>query len=103
VIDERRRLIGTLTFSDLGAFAFEDGREAPASVSKLAQSNPKVLAEDDDLDAAIEQHLKEREPHLPVVNSREAMQLVGVSHEHAVLAAYQRALKEARAEERGEF
>ncbi len=103
VIDEGHRLVGTLTFSDLGAFVFDDGPEVPASVSKLAQPNPKVLAADDDLDAAIEQHLKEKEPHLPVVNSREDMRLVGVSHEHAVLAAYQSALKEARAEERGEF
>jgi CIC family chloride channel protein len=103
VIDDKRRLVGTLSYSDLGEFAFDTSRDAEFSVGKLAQVNPKVLAEDDDLEAAIEQHLKEKEPHLPVVNSRDAMRFVGISHEHAVLAAYQQALKEARAEERGEF
>ena len=40
--------------------------------------------------------------HLPVVEDREGLILLGVAHEHEVMAAYHRALVQARAEERGE-
>ena len=103
VLDDTDRLVGTLSFSDLGDYTFDSSKDDELTVADLATANPSVLASDDDLEAAIEQHLREKEPHLPVVDSRDAMHMVGISHEHAVLNSYQKALKQARAEERGEF
>jgi CIC family chloride channel protein len=102
VRDEEGLLKGTVTFSDLGDHAFDTSEDQELSVMSLARPSPSVLALDDDLDAALELHLREKEPHLPIVDSRDSMRLVGISHEYVILAAYQKALSEARAEERGE-
>ena len=103
VLNESGRLVGTMTFSNLENYTFDTSKDDVLKVTDLATAHPSVLASDDDLESAIEQHLREKEPHLPVVDSRDAMIMIGISHEHAVLASYQKALQQARAEERGEF
>ena len=70
--------------------------------SSVTRRNPPVLRIDDDLSKAIEVYGVSGEVHLPVVDNAETMTILGVAHEHEVMLSYQRALNQARAEERGE-
>ncbi|MHC4331460.1 MAG: CBS domain-containing protein [Planctomycetota bacterium] len=56
----------------------------------------------EDLESAVKVFAASGEVHLPVVEDRDSLILLGVAHEHEVMAAYHRALVQARAEERGE-
>lgn len=102
VIDGDHRLVGTITFSDLHEAAFDTSHDAELMASSVARRNPPVLRIDDDLSKAIEVYGVSGEVHLPVVDNAETMTILGVAHEHEVMLSYQRALNQARAEERGE-
>lgn len=102
VIDGDHRLVGTITFSDLHEAAFDTSHDAELMAGSVARRNPPVLRIDDDLSKAIEVHGVSGEVHLPVVDNAETMTVLGVAHEHEVMLSYQRALNQARAEERGE-
>lgn len=98
------RLAGTVTFHDLGAYAVDTSQDARMTAAEIMRKTPTagVLAMDDDLERAVEIFGVTGEVHLPVVSDRQTMQLRGVAHEHAMIAAYHRALTQARREERGE-
>ena len=102
VIDETGRLTGTITFSDMSDAAFDTSRDAELTAKDVARANPAVLQSEDDLEAAVKIYGLSGEVHVPVVDNRETMRLLGVAHEHEVMLAYHRALNQARAEERGE-
>ncbi len=68
----------------------------------MARKHPTVLLADDDLESALGAYGASGEANLPVVEDRETMRRVGVAPQHEVMLAYQRALDQARAEERGE-
>ena len=103
VVDEQRRLSGTITFADLNEVAFDTSHDDELSAIDVARDHPVVLHVDDDLEAAVRVYGASGEAHLPVVDSDERMTLLGVAHEHEVVIAYQRALSQVRAEEQGEF
>ena len=63
---------------------------------------PAVLLIGDHLEAAVKVFNITGEPHIPVVSDKKTMVMRGVVHEHEAMLAYQRALNQARAEERGE-
>ncbi len=65
-------------------------------------SNPTVLLADDDLESALGAYGASGEINLPVVEDRETMRLVGVAPQHEAMFAYQRALDQPHAQERGE-
>ena len=102
VVDEGRRLTGTITFSDLEDAAFDTSHDDELKASDVARNHPTVLKVGDDLSAAVQVYGASGEVHLPVVDDAENMTLLGIAHEHEVMLAYHRALNQARAEERGE-
>ena len=102
VVDEGRRLTGTITFSDLEDAAFDTSHDDELTASDVARNHPTVLKVNDDLSAAVQVYGASGEVHLPVVDDAENMTLLGIAHEHEVMLAYHRALNQARAEERGE-
>ena len=69
----------------------------------LARAHPTVLHARDDLETAVKVYSSTGEVHVPVVDDRESMRMLGLAHEHEVMLAYHRALDQARAEERGEL
>ncbi len=68
----------------------------------VARRDPVVLLPDDDLEHALALLEASAEDHVPVVEDEAGMKVVGVIHHRQVLLAYNRALMEVRAEERGE-
>ncbi len=102
VTDPDGKLTGVITFSDMHEAAFDTSHDADWTARNVARSRPTVLAAEDDLDTALRAHGASGEVNLPVVDSRETMHLIGVAREPEVALAYQRALNQAHAEERGE-
>ncbi len=101
VVDAEARLRGILSFADLSAAAFDTSRDHEFCAANLSHDAPAVLAMDDDLETALAVYHAADEAHVPVVDSRDSMLLVGMAHESEVLLAYHRALSETRAEESG--
>ncbi|WP_421708541.1 chloride channel protein [Algihabitans sp.] len=101
VVDGEGALIGVITFTDIAAVAFDGEVHEELTAAKLARNAPLLTAEED-LQEAVRVFVGSGEPHLAVVDSREDRRLLGLVHEHEVMAAYQRVLARARAEERGE-
>jgi CIC family chloride channel protein len=102
VIDEGRKLLGTITFADLHDAAFTTSHDADWTARNVTRDHPTALDVHEDLESAVKVFAASGEVHLPVVEDRESLILLGVAHEHKVMAAYHRALVQARAEERGE-
>ena len=103
VLDEKGRLFGTITFTDLHEAAFDTSHDDELSAGSLARQHPTVLKRSDDLETAVRVYGASGEVHLPVVDDHDGGVMVGVVHEHEVMLAYHRALDQARAEERGDF
>jgi len=104
VLEDDNRLVGVLTVTDL-AQQEEEAQEAssePPTARRLARANPPMLEAEEEIRQAMRLMDTAGESHLPVVDSKEARRVVGFVHEHDVVLAYQRALLQARAEERGE-
>ncbi len=102
VVGAEGQLSGKITFADLHDAAFDDSHDRDWSARNVARRQPAVLTMDEDLISAVKVFSTCGEAHLPVVRDHETMTLVGVAHEHKVMAAYHRALVRARREERGE-
>ncbi len=102
VTDPDGKLTGVITFSDMHEAAFDTSHDADWTARNVARSRPTVLVAEDDLDTALHAHGASGEVNLPVIDSRETLHLIGVAREPEVALAYQRALNQARAEERGE-
>ena len=95
VVDADGALSGTITFHDLREAAFDTGRDDELSAADLARRNPPVLRIDDALDRALDILEDQHEPHIPVVEDRDNMVLVGVVHERDVVLALNRVIAEA--------
>ena len=102
VVDDGGRLVGTIIFADLQDAAFTTRHDAEWAARDVARDHPTALKLHENLETAVKVFGASGEVHLPVVDAPGAMTLVGVAHEHEVMAAYHRALFQARAEERGE-
>jgi len=103
VVEEGDRLQGTITLADLSEAAFDTSDEPLMNAGEVARTDPPVLLQDADLEAAIKLMEDVREAHVAVVSDTESMKMVGVVDEVTVVRIYSRALMRARAEERGEL
>ena len=102
VVDERGRLQGSITFEDFAAAVFDPGQEPPPVARDLIQRSPEALVQDDDLERAMALCETNREEHLPVVDNRQDLRVIGEVRYQDLVLAYNRALLAARAAERGE-
>ena len=69
----------------------------------VARLHPPVLEAEASLDHALKMMQDTGEEYVAVVENRDSMKLVGFIHEIDVMFVYNRALLEARREERGEL
>ena len=102
LVDDDGRLLGAVTLADLGEAAFDTSHDDRLTALDVARRDPPMLAAGASLAAARELMGSAREPLVAVVADRASMRLLGVLHERDVIAAHNRALLQARAEERGE-
>jgi CIC family chloride channel protein len=102
VVDDDGGLCGVITYADLHEAAFDTSHDSELIADNVARSVPAILLVGDHLEAAVRAFNLTGEPHIPVVADKKSMVLRGLVHEHEVMLAYQRALNQARAEERGE-
>ncbi|MGE0650903.1 MAG: chloride channel protein [Alphaproteobacteria bacterium] len=100
--DGSGRLAGTITLQDLGDAAFDTARDADLSAAKVARRSPPALTVDANLEDARKMIETAGEDQVAVVADTGSMRLVGCVHARDVMQAYQSALMQARAEERGE-
>ena len=102
VTDDEGRPHGTITLADLSHSAFDTSNDPLLRASDVARANPPVVTVEDDLEAAIARMKEAGEEHLGVIDGAEDGKLVGFVHQVDVMLAYNRALLQARREERGE-
>jgi chloride channel protein, CIC family len=102
VVDADGGLCGVITYADLHEAAFDTSHDSELIADNVARSVPAILLVGDHLEAAVKAFTVTGEPHIPVVADKKSMVLRGLVHEHEAMLAYQRALDQARAEERGE-
>jgi len=102
VVDADGRLVGTITLADLSEAAFDTSMDGLLNADDVARRTPAMLAAGDGLDRALSEMNRTGEEHFAVVADREGRRVVGFVHQVDVMAAYNRALIAARAEERGE-
>jgi chloride channel protein, CIC family len=103
VTDDDNGLSGVITVTDLAPVADSVAQPGlPVIAADVASSKPLALEAEDNPHRAL--RLMEISPwsHLPVVQDKTSMRLVGVVDIHDLVLAYHRALLQARAEERGE-
>ena len=94
------RLHGTITLTELSHSAFDTANDPLLRALDVARMNPPVVSPTDDVQAVLARMMDAGEEHLGVVD--DAGRLVGFVHEVDVMLAYNRALVQARREERGE-
>jgi CIC family chloride channel protein len=102
VVDEEGELSGVITYADLHEAAFDTSHDSELIAGNVARNVPAMLQISDHLEAAVNVFNVTGEPHIPVVADKKSKVMRGLVHEHEVMLAYQRALNQARAEERGE-
>ena len=102
VVDGEGRPDGTITLADLSSYAFDTSDDDRLTAGEVARRNPQVIRAGEKIDKALAQMLETGEEHLGVLEDANSGRLVGVVHEVDVTLAYNRALMEARREERGE-
>ncbi len=103
VVDENGALCGTITLADLSDGAFDHSLDGIVNAGDVARVHPPSLQAGDNLNAALARMQDTGEEHLAVVENNETRKLVGFVHEIDVMLVYNRALLEARREERGEL
>lgn len=104
VRDERGRLVGEVSFATLADTAFAPSAvdRPPPTAGELARPPGLVLHLDDDLASAWRRARREAEDHIPVVRGPKDRTVVGEVHQRDLMLAYNEALLEARALERGD-
>jgi chloride channel protein, CIC family len=102
VVQDDGMLLGTITLSELSDEAFDPTLEPLINAGDVARRHPPVLAPDDDVGRALALMDDTGEEHIGVVASHRTQRLVGVVHQVQLMQAYNRALLQARREERGE-
>jgi CIC family chloride channel protein len=103
VIDEKGGLFGTITLGDLSDSAFDHSIDDVVNARDVARLHPPSLSAGDTLEGALKMMQDTGEEHVAVVEDRTSMKLVGFLHEIDVMLIYNRALLDARREERGEI
>ncbi|HVH83205.1 MAG TPA: CBS domain-containing protein [Steroidobacteraceae bacterium] len=103
MVDDKGVLAGVISVADLAPVADSVILGGlPLVAADLAQPRPIVLEASDDPRRALRLMEARMGSHLPVVQDRASMRLVGVADVHELVLAYHKALLQARAEERGE-
>jgi chloride channel protein, CIC family len=102
VVDEGGRLFGSIAFEDLADAAFEAGPAPTATAGDLVRRIPEGLVPEDDLETALRLCETRQEEHLPVVDNRRDLKVIGEVRYQDLVLAYNRALLAARAAERGD-
>ena len=101
VVDDNGALFGTITLADMSEFAFDPSLDTLVTASDIARRHPTILAGDDNLEAALGLMHDSGEEYIAIVEDRDSMMFLGCVREGRVMSAYNRALVEARREERG--
>jgi CIC family chloride channel protein len=102
VVDGDGRLAGTIALVEFLEVAFDPSVDVLVRAADVLRGKPPVLAAGADLHAALRLVESTDEAQIAVVEDTETMKLVGYVREHDVMQAYNRAVMQARAEERGE-
>jgi len=102
VRDDAGRLVGEVSFGDLADAAFAPARGAEPTAGDLARPVGLVLYPDDDLASAWRRARHQAEDHIPVVRSPKDRTVLGEVMIRDLMLAYNDALLEARARERGD-
>jgi CBS domain-containing protein len=102
VVDEQQRLYGSIAFDDLADAAFDPDRAHSVTARDLVHRTPVALVPQDNLETALRLCEAHREEHMPVVNNGTDRKVIGEVRHSDLVQAYNRALLEARAAERGE-
>ena len=102
VIDEDGRLHGTVMLSDLADSAFDTELDALLNAEDVCRNHPPLLAETDDLEAAMALMDSVQESIVAVIDNHDDQRLTGYARQRDVVRAYDKALMQARAEEYGE-
>jgi CIC family chloride channel protein len=101
VVRDSGALYGTITLADLSDAAFDQTIDDLLRAGDVARTQPPVLCEDDDLEAALALLAETEEDRIAVVSDRDAMLFRGTITHAGVMAAYNKALLKSRHEERG--
>jgi len=101
VIDEEGRLHGSITLADLDDSAFDTELDMLLNAEDVCRPRPPVLAEQDDLEAAMALMDTVQEEIVAVVDDENENRLTGYVRQRDVVRAYDRALMRAREEEFG--
>ncbi|MDW3204987.1 MAG: chloride channel protein [Alphaproteobacteria bacterium] len=99
VTDEEARLVGTIMLADLGKHAFSHERDKDLRAIDVCRRSPPVATVDMDLEEAMNLLEDCNEEHIAVVAGPEDQRLMGVLHEHDVMARYHQCIIETRREE----
>ena len=102
VLRDNGALFGTITLADLSDVAFDSVIDDLLCAGDVARTQPLVLCEDDDLEAALALLAETEEDRIAVVRDREALLFRGYITHADVMAAYNKALLKSRHEEHGE-
>jgi len=102
VVDGDGRLHGTITLADLADAAFDTELDMLLNAGDVCRNRPPVLAEQDDLEAAMALMDSVQEEIVAVVDERDENRMMGYVRQRDVMRAYDRALLQAREEEIGE-
>lgn len=94
--------LGAIALRDFGESAFDDGIDVLLKAVDLMRRHPMVLESGDGLEKAITLLEGSDLRSLPVVDDTKSMRLVGMLDAADAVRAYNQALLNARAEERGE-
>jgi CIC family chloride channel protein len=101
VVDEDGRLHGTITLADLAESAFDTELDLLLNAEDVCRPRPPVLAEQDDLEAAMALIDSVQEEIVAVVDDKKENRLKGYVRQRDVVRAYDKALLQARDEEFG--
>jgi chloride channel protein, CIC family len=102
VVDASGRLQGAIAFEDFADAVFDPEQQPPPVARDLVHRIPEALLPEDDLETALRLCEANREEHLPVVDNRKDLKVIGEVRYQDLVLAYNRALLAARAAERGE-
>ena len=102
VIRENGELFGSITLADLSETAFDPAIDDLIRAGDVAQTQPLVLTENDNLEAALSLLSESGEDRIAVVENLETMIFKGSVNHAEIMAAYNRALLESRHEEHGD-
>lgn len=100
VIDSDEKLIGTITLADLSETAFDPAMDLLVNAADVARRKPPMLGCRDHLEDALTKMKDSGEDYLAVVDNLENRKFLGAVEEKHVMAAYNKALLQSRAEER---